>query len=275
MVEQGYDVPEKTGTLQTYPTAEPAFPPPPRVPSMAVSRAVPAFSGTSGGLMRQIATLPEESAQRFSDYLTTLKIDTRLLPERGGLAVWVRDEDHVPRAREELQLFLRAPADPRYGKATAVARAMRRQEEAEEEDYRHLQEEAEEKLDQVKEPGPRPATFLLIGVSIMVAIATKMGSPTSSLTRSLLISTQPPNNGVGLHEVLSGEPWRLVTPIFLHFKIEEDPTGLMHLVFNLLVFLPLAGQVESLRGTRRFLLLILVLAIASNLVQYYLGGTTL
>src|SRR5262249_15614469 len=101
-----------------------------------------------------------------------------------------------------------------------------------------------------------------------------MGSPRNALTRLLLISISNPD-GIGLHEVFSGEVWRLVTPILLHFKMESDPTGLMHLVFNLMLFFPLAGQVESLRGTRRLLWLLLVLALVSNLAQYYLGGTVI
>lgn len=225
--------------------------------------------------MRQITTLPEESARRFSDYLATLKIDTHLQADPGGLAVWVRDEDKVPRAREELEQFLRAPTDPRYGRASAAARALRRREETEEEEYRRLQEQAEERFEpSTEEPGPRPATFLIMGLCVLVALATGMGSPTSSLTRRLLIATQPPAGGLGLHEILSGEVWRLFTPALLHFKVEDDPTGLMHIAFNLLLFLSLGGQVESVQGTRRFVLLVLAVAVLSNLVQYYLGGST-
>jgi GlpG protein len=217
--------------------------------------------------MRQIATLPQEPARRFCDYLTTLQIDTRQEPETAGVAVWVCDEDRVEQARQELEQFLRHPADPRYGRAAAAARALRRQHEEEEEDYRHLQEQAEEQLEEGSEPGPRPVTFGLMAASVLAALATRFGSLTDSLTRALLISTQPPDGFSGLHEVVSGEVWRLVTPIFLHFD-------LVHLLFNLFMFLPLAGQIESLRGSRRVVLLIVVLAVVSNLVQYFLGATT-
>ena len=71
--------------------------------------------------MRQIATLPEEPAEKFIDYLATLSIAARSLPEPGGAAfgVWVCDEDRVDQARQELQQFLGAPGDARYDHASA------------------------------------------------------------------------------------------------------------------------------------------------------------
>jgi GlpG protein len=231
--------------------------------------------------MRQIATLPEQPARTFIDYLATLKIAARPLDEPGGIGVWICDEDRIEQARQELSRYLSDPADPRYGRAAAAARALRRRELAEEEDYQRAQKDAEEKLEQAKAedaappPGPRPLTFVLMGACVLVAIATNLGSETNALTRSLWISTQPPAGDVGLIEVRSGEVWRLVTPILLHFKTENDPIGPMHLLFNLFLFLPLAGQVESLRGTGRLAVLVLLLAVASNLTQYYLGGSTI
>lgn len=60
--------------------------------------------------------------------------------------------------------------------------------------------------------------------------------------------------------IRAGQVWRLVTPIFLHY-------GVMHIVFNLLWFFDLGGQVETRRGTWYLFLLILALAILSNIGQ--------
>ena len=60
--------------------------------------------------------------------------------------------------------------------------------------------------------------------------------------------------------IRAGQVWRLVTPIFLHY-------GVLHIVFNLLWFFDLGGQVESRRGTLFVLLLILALAVLSNIGQ--------
>ena len=60
----------------------------------------------------------------------------------------------------------------------------------------------------------------------------------------------------------SGQVWRFITPIFLHFSV-------LHILFNMMWLRNLGRGIEFARGTRRFLLLILVLAIVSNVGQYW------
>jgi GlpG protein len=63
--------------------------------------------------------------------------------------------------------------------------------------------------------------------------------------------------------VTTGQVWRLVTPIFLHF-------GIFHLVFNMFILFDLGSMIESRRGSWFLLLFVVVIAIASNLAEYYL-----
>jgi GlpG protein len=222
--------------------------------------------------MRQIATLPDDAAHKFADYLLTLRIETKLERQDDGTAVWVCDEDRVPQARQELEAFQQGPTDARYGQATAVANEMRSQEERVERAYRRRQKRADEQVAAVIGGGTRLLTLGILALAILVAVLTRMGKRDIVLTQELFISAprqvaangqQEPPAGT-LDEVLSGQVWRLVTPILLHFSY-------LHLIFNLLMFLSLGGQVEARRGSLRFLLLLLVLAVASNLTQYYLG----
>jgi len=62
-------------------------------------------------------------------------------------------------------------------------------------------------------------------------------------------------------DVLSGEVWRLVTPIFLHF-------GLLHLVFNLSWLWVFGAILERSGGGLRFALMVLVVGVLSNVLQY-------
>ncbi|HKX12661.1 MAG TPA: rhomboid family intramembrane serine protease, partial [bacterium] len=69
----------------------------------------------------------------------------------------------------------------------------------------------------------------------------------------------------GLPEVLDGQVWRLVTPIFLH-------SGLLHILFNMLWLKDLGTILERKLGSLHFLILVLVFAILSNLGQYFFSG---
>ena len=62
-------------------------------------------------------------------------------------------------------------------------------------------------------------------------------------------------------EVRSGQVWRLITPIFIHF-------GILHLLFNMLWLKDLGFMVEQRKGTWRLAVLVLVLAELSNLAEY-------
>jgi GlpG protein len=63
------------------------------------------------------------------------------------------------------------------------------------------------------------------------------------------------------HALSRGEFWRLWTPALLHF-------GGVHLVFNLLWLWEFGRRVEAQEGVRRLLILLLVVAAVSNVVQY-------
>jgi GlpG protein len=65
----------------------------------------------------------------------------------------------------------------------------------------------------------------------------------------------------GLRATLTQQPWRLVTPIFIHF-------GVLHLLFNMFMVSDLGNQVEARRGSWRMLALVLAIAIPSNVAQY-------
>jgi GlpG protein len=227
--------------------------------------------------MRQAGTLStEQDATRFADYLLMLGITTRVLPEREGYSVWVREEEKIDQAKAELEQFRDNPSDARYGKAHAVAREIREREEREVAKARKNMVNAET-IRKRWAHGPvyhTPLTIFLALVSILVTVATNMGDDHNNISRALAIAEYevqeedgrqyPINQWPGkpdLGQVKQGQVWRLVTPIFLHHH-------LLHILFNTMMFIHLARAIEIVRGTWRLGALVLVIAIASNYSQF-------
>jgi len=63
----------------------------------------------------------------------------------------------------------------------------------------------------------------------------------------------------------SGQWWRLVTPIFLHFSV-------LHILFNLLWVWVVGQRIELLQGRWALLGVVLFSGIASNIAQYLVSG---
>lgn len=100
-------------------------------------------------------------------------------------------------------------------------------------------------------------TFLVALAVLAVALAQLVD--VQSTLRYLLIAH--PN----FPQLDMSEPWRLVTPAFLHFSAT-------HLVFNLFWWWYLGGRVELSLGSKVLIGLFLFTAISSNLVQLYWQG---
>ncbi|HXA48281.1 MAG TPA: rhomboid family intramembrane serine protease, partial [Burkholderiaceae bacterium] len=92
---------------------------------------------------------------------------------------------------------------------------------------------------------------------VLIAILSKLGA--SEQVLDYLFIADP--NGGGLNAIASGEVWRLITPIFIHF-------GLMHIVFNMMWMWDLGKLVELRRGTLFLAIFVIVDGVASNLMQY-------
>ncbi len=216
--------------------------------------------------MRQLATLPSaDDARALADYLLTLKIDTQLEKQPEGWAIWIRDEDHVPRARQELEEFQRNPSDPRYRTVAKTADSLRQRKRQEDAAYFRRQDRFNRRMS-----GPIASqrwTVGLIGISVLVSLLSRGGDDPKIVSALSILPFRTTENTIEWFDVspiTQSEIWRLVTPIFLHF-------GFLHLLFNMFMLNDLGGDVERRRGPLRYLLLVLVLAVVSNLVQYYFG----
>jgi GlpG protein len=216
--------------------------------------------------VRQIGRLPkQEQAKRFSDHLLTLGITSRVDQGPDGAAIWVHDEDRVPQARQELEAFQQNPDDPRYHAAGTSAEAIRRQEVQRDKQFR---KNFREMRDQWDRPNlrRRPLTFALIVISVAIYIGDHWPGFPLDLTNVLAFSSYAIDargqlHSRGLEDILHGQVWRLVTPIFIHFNQ-------WHILFNMWALAAIGTVIEYRRGTRVLATLVLLSAIASNVGQY-------
>ena len=217
--------------------------------------------------MRAIGTVVNElDAQRLGSYLLAIGIASQMDPAKDGYLVWIRDEDKVDRAKQELTLFLQDPTDPRYQQAEQVAATVRQQQALADKQYRQNVRDVRSRWGR---PSPKtcPLTIGLIAACIVVGVASKMGEEKEGILSYLFITEIKVVDDTTvsfertLPEVRHGEVWRLATPMFIHF-------GPMHLIFNLWWLYNLGGVIETRRGVWRLALLVIAAAVISNLAQY-------
>jgi len=104
---------------------------------------------------------------------------------------------------------------------------------------------------------PPILTGALIAASVAATIAA-LDTNLSGPLGALLIGT--PDTPM-FSDILHGQIWRLVTPIFVHF-------GLLHILFNMMWLWDLGRVLELLRGPLFLAAFVAVSGVASNLAQY-------
>lgn len=216
--------------------------------------------------MRQIGFLPSQSqAQIFSDYLYSIGVSNQIIEGRdpGSRAevwyLWVHAEDQLDRARQILKDYAADPDAPVFRQAATTAKAKRQQEERDLQEYRKRMFTKEQILPRYE--GLGRLTIALIIASAAVTLLSRLGRDLG-MVRYLLISEYL---HAGLVEVARGQIWRLVTPIFVHF-------GVLHILFNMLWLKDLGGMIENRQNPRTLALLVVAVAVASNVGQFIASG---
>ena len=218
--------------------------------------------------MRQIGPpLPASQASTLADVLLAEGIKTHLGGTPNGMEVWVIDEDRLNRARELLATFLADPEASRHAEARNKAKQVRTEENKTEREYERLQHRIEKRMTRTARD---QVTLFLVVVSVAVSLFSisvvnrqdsnlDAGAP-EQVVRWLSFANPTAHIGKPEAQIPWMEPWRMVTPIFLHF-------GVMHLVFNMLMLISMGSRVERAIGPYRYAALVLALAIFSNLAQ--------
>lgn len=205
----------------------------------------------------------ETNAQLFSDYLSSLDIKSSVEPDsENKWAIWIYSEDQVDAGKQHFADYLAHPSDPKFAVGAKQGEKVQSKER-----------EAEAKLGErvyTRETifrstavfgGIGPVTLALIVICSGIFLYERFAL--RPLGIDLLLMSEHFDRS--LIEVRQGQVWRLVTPILLH-------GGWLHLIFNMLMLKTLGTMVEEKEGVGKFLILVLVIALVSNLAQFYWTG---
>lgn len=206
--------------------------------------------------MRRIGELDAGRAAAFSDVLAGHGIDADVRDDEVGAAIWVHDDAQVDEARDLLDAFLAEPNAAAFTEAAERGRARRKAVQRKDVAYQKRVALAQRSLHGAG--GRGNVTLGLLIVSVIVAAVGGLGSR-FDLLEPLFLTTFPPR--AGLPEVMSGQVWRLFTPIVVHF-------GILHLAFNGYMWWTWAQGVEVRKGPVFFGLLVLSSAATSNLGEF-------
>jgi GlpG protein len=194
--------------------------------------------------MRVIETSLEEDLSLFSRYLWQESIPHRIFEERGLQVLEVAQTDNVAAVRNAYSawrngLLVLQKVDPVVAPRKRFFETLWR-------GFRMC---------------PVLSGLLLLAIAIFPSALPLTRGEITPIAGYLTIVDLESTFRSDLATVLSTtEPWRWLTPIFLHFSV-------LHLVFNCVVVLELGRRIEVAVGPGRFLLLIAGIGIASNLAQ--------
>jgi GlpG protein len=217
--------------------------------------------------MREIASFPDEKAAKlFADVLCARSIETEISRARdGGFVVWVLEERHVETSRAAWAAFDANPDAPEH---TAVAGCVDRKVRKEEVEQRRSRHE----IINVRSTwgttasGRTTFTMVLMALSVGVTLLTAFGHKQQFFYLLAIGTPEEVMIGRPFAHVLQGEVWRLVTPIFVHLDI-------LHILFNMWWLYDLGTVIESRIGSGRFLFVVVISAVLSNVAQYALAGS--
>ncbi|KDV02722.1 rhomboid family intramembrane serine protease GlpG [Aeromonas caviae] len=185
-------------------------------------------------------------AQALVDYLATLGIPCELTQSELGVSVWLADERRLAQAQQEVKRFLSEPNHPRYMEASwqsghADARI----------DYsKGMTDPVTDFLHQAG-----PLTLVVIIACLAIYALDAIGLPIFDE-----LAFHPT-----LAQFTDWQAWRYVTPAFIHFSV-------LHLVFNLLWWWYLGGQIEQRLGSGKLFILLIVGAALPNIAEFFVSG---
>jgi GlpG protein len=241
--------------------------------------------------MRKICEFDEEKkALRFWNFLKENKIDSSLENDDEAWILWVEEEESVTFASSAFEEFLLNPDDPKFLSSTPDRKPPDSR-EVEDPLYHKSRYQVHRLRDRWSTQNGRlgTVTFSLILTCLCVYLPSalaflfnSLNLPTDfwmsihlTLKHGLQIAgseLDPTGNPMteeawinknNWSDLLSGQFWRVITPVFLHFSF-------FHILFNMFWLFSLGKQIENRKGGKFFLTFVLILAATSNLAEFTL-----
>ncbi|WP_421272508.1 rhomboid family intramembrane serine protease GlpG [Aeromonas taiwanensis] len=185
-------------------------------------------------------------AQALVDYLATLGIPCELTQSELGVSVWLADERRLAQAQQEVKRFLAEPSHPRYMEASwQSGRADAR--------IDYSKGMTDPVTDFLHQAGP--LTLVVIIACLAIYALDAIGLPIFDE-----LAFHPT-----LAQFTDWQAWRYITPAFIHFSV-------LHLVFNLLWWWYLGGQIEQRLGSGKLFILLIVGAALPNIAEFFASG---
>jgi GlpG protein len=215
--------------------------------------------------MRAIGQLANEAqARAFGDHLVAHKIRNEIEADGGVWIIWIHDEEQVAQAKTQLERFRANPAAAEFQAARTEAAKVKAAEAEDLANYRQRLRDRHGMFPKFGGYGVGALTYGLIALCVIVAILSKLGYD-DEFVRKLVLADPDRADGTFLPEVRSGEYWRLLTPIFIHF-------GPLHLVFNMMWLFQLGCMIEARRGVSTLAALVIVTGTLPMVAQYLVSG---
>lgn len=200
-------------------------------------------------MIKALSVAAEENLQPLSRYLWANNVAHRISEQAGQQIIWVASETDIKRVQDAYQRS-------RDGVLPEAEKQASQYQSTNDEMQRNSAQQSglnlvTQRLGEV----PFITTMILISTVVTVLLDTGIGHTVFELLR------------MGTFEFVfgSGQLWRLVTPIFLHFSV-------MHLVFNMVLLWVFGRQLELYEKPSTLLVLLLLFAIIPNVAQSLLVG---
>jgi len=181
--------------------------------------------------------------QVFSQYLWQQKMTHRLLTQADSVLLLVGSEEDASQVATAYKLFLANTVlpnlKPKQRPAVGLASHFR----------------------------GAPITLIFVLLSILGFLLVSF-DPDFEWVRLLTFTDFHQRGANIVFSPAAGQPWRLLTPIFLHFSS-------LHLVFNMLWLWDLGRRVELLHGSTRSLCLVGLMGLGSNIAQYLFASNAI